>query len=124
MSQKAYLLEQRTTIFAENILSLVKKIVPTLSNQPIISQLVRSATSIGANYHEANNAISKKDFRNKIYICQKEANETKYWLRLLAKTNPELINECRKFWQEAKEFTLIFSKANSTMKKSLKLNGN
>ena len=124
MSQKAYLLEQRTTIFAENILSLVKKIVPTLSNQPIISQLVRSATSIGANYHEANNAISKKDFRNKIYIFQKEANETKYWLRLLAKTNPELINECRKFWQEAKEFTLIFSKANSTMKKSLKLNGN
>lgn len=121
MSQKYYPLEERTTIFAESILSFVKKIPLTLTNETIISQLVKSATSIGANYHEANNAVSKMDFRNKLYLCQKEANETKYWLRLLARTNPELINDCRKYWQEAREFTLIFSKANSTMKKSMKI---
>ena len=95
MSEKSILFEQRTIVFADKILSLVKKITPTLINQPLITQLVRSATSIGANYHEANNASSKRDFRNKIYLCQKEASETRYWLRLLVKTNPEVISECK-----------------------------
>jgi len=58
-------------------------------NNPLISQIVRSATSIGANYHEANGASSGKDFKNKIYICKKEAKETKYWLQIIAEANPE-----------------------------------
>ena len=72
--------------------------------------MVRSGTSIGANYCEANGADSKKDFSHKISICKKEAKETKYWLRLLAKACPEFADECRLLWQEAQEFTLIFSK--------------
>lgn len=65
---------------------------------------------------EANGASSKKDFRNKIAICLKEARETKYWLRLLAKTDESFAEECRNFWKEANEFTLIFGKINKTSK--------
>ncbi len=54
-------------------------------NSNIISQLLRSATSVGANYHEANAASSKNDFRNKIYICRKEIQETEYWLDLFGR---------------------------------------
>ena len=78
--------------------------------QPLISQIIRSSTSIGANYMEANQASSKKDFNNKIRICQKESNETKHWLRMIASASPEYKEKCRQFWQEAHELTLIFSK--------------
>lgn len=105
-----YDLEERTAIFAENIINFCKKIPKNVVTNPIISQLVRSGTSIGANYCEANGASSKKDFKNKIYICKKESKETKYWLRILAKTENELKDECRVLWQEAQELTLIFSK--------------
>ena len=77
---------------------------------PIINQLVKSGTSIGANYCEANGASSKRDFKNKIFICKKESKETKYWLRLLAKTERSLKEECQELWQEVQELTLIFSK--------------
>ena len=86
-------------------------------NVPMISQLVRSATSIGANYMEANGASSKKDFKNKIYICKKEARETKYWLQLIAGANEDKKEDCRKLWQEAQELTLIFSKIILTLEK-------
>ncbi len=105
-----YDLEERTAIFAERIIDLCKKTPKNIVTTPIINQLIRSGTSIGANYCEANGASSKKDFKNKIFICKKEAKETKYWLRLLAKTADESKNECRELWQEAQEFTLIFSK--------------
>jgi four helix bundle protein len=85
----------------------------------MITQLLRSATSIGANYCEANNASSKKDFRNKIFICKKEAQETKYWLRILGSYFPEEKNELRKNWKEVQELTMIFQKiVNSCNKKS------
>ena len=105
-----YDLEERTTLFAEAIIELCKKAPKTVITIPIIDQLIRSGTSIGANYCEANGASSKKDFKNKIFICKKESKETKYWLRLLAKATVELKEECGKLWQEAQEFTLIFSK--------------
>ena len=72
----AYDLEERTALFAESIISLAGQVKKTVVTLPIISQLVRSGTSIGANYREANGASSKRDFRNKIYICKKEAKET------------------------------------------------
>ncbi|MBI4067262.1 four helix bundle protein [Candidatus Gottesmanbacteria bacterium] len=65
---------------------------------------------IDANYCEANQASSRKDFQNKIYICKKESNETKYWLQMIAKAYPERKQECQQLWKEAHEFTLIFSK--------------
>ena len=105
-----YDLEERTALFSERVIELCKKANKNVVTTPIISQLMRSGTSIGANYCEANGASSKKDFKNKIFICKKEAKETKYWLRLLAKTSDEVKSECRELWQEAQELTLIFSK--------------
>ncbi len=105
-----YDLEERTLKFAESVIELCKKIPQNPITLPIINQLIRAATSIGANYAEANGASSKKDFKNKIYICKKEARETKYWLILLARTIPELKKECNTCFKEARELTLIFSK--------------
>lgn len=108
-TKKKYDLEERTAKFGEKILEFAKKIPQNPVTLPIISQLVRSGTSIGANYCEADGAESKKDFRHKIGICKKEAKETKHWLRMVAKAVPDLAPEAREYWQEAQELTLIFS---------------
>jgi|SRR3989344_1417439 len=105
-----YNLEKRTKTFSKNIINLLNDINKNEINRNIISQLIRSATSIGANYCEANNASSKKDFKNKIFICRKESQETKYWIELLAGTNKDMTNELRLLWKEAHELLLIFSK--------------
>lgn len=105
-----YDLEERTAKFAERIIDLCKRVPKNTVTLPIISQLVRSGTSIGANYCEANGASSKKDFKNKILICKREAKETKYWLRMLVKAAEEISEECKILWKEAQELTLIFSK--------------
>lgn len=114
--QNKYNLEERTAVFGEHIIRLCKTLKQDVIIKPIISQLVRSATSIGANYCEANGASSKKDFRNKIFICKKEAQETKHWLRMLVICVPEKKIEVRKLWQEAQEFTLIFGKIVSSLR--------
>jgi four helix bundle protein len=111
-----YDLEERTKLFSKEIIGFLIKIKKSIINENIIKQLIRSATSVGANYCEANGASSKKDFKNKIYICRKEIQETKYWLELLAKTNQEEVNSLRKLWQEAHELTLIFNKIGSSLK--------
>lgn len=103
-------LEERTAKFGESVIEFARKILNDPINHVLVSQLIRSATSIGANYMEANGAESKNDFKHKISICKKEARETTHWLRLLAKANPAKTEECRKLWQEAHEFVLIFSK--------------
>ena len=109
-----YDLEERTAKFGENIIDFIRMLEKNEINRPLIGQIIRSATSIGANYMEANQASSKKDFKNKIRICQKEANETKHWLRMLAKTNPIKNNHCENLWSEAHELTLIFAKISKT----------
>ena len=109
-NNKIYDLEERTALFGEKIIDLCKKTPKNEITRPIINQLVRSGTSIGANYCEANGASSKKDFKNKIFICKKEAKETEYWLRMLAKASEQTIDDCRLQWQETRELTLIFSK--------------
>lgn len=109
-SNTKYDLEERTAKFSENIIELCKKAPKNVVTLPILDQAIRSGTSIGANYCEANGASSRKDFKNKIFICKKESKETQHWLRLLAKAASELKEDCRKLWQEAHEFTLIFSK--------------
>jgi four helix bundle protein len=103
-------LEERTGCFGEAILAFAKKVPRNVINNPLISQLVRAATSIGANYCEADDGVSKKDFRNKIGLCRKESRETKHWLRMIASANEELKDEAREHWQEAKELNLIFSR--------------
>ncbi len=107
---EGYDLEERTAKFGESIILFCRSVNPDVVSRPLISQLVRSATSIGANYMEANGASSKRDFRNKIFICKKEAQETKHWLRMLAVTLPSRKEEIRKFWQESQELSKIFGK--------------
>ena len=108
-----YDLEERTQKFGENIIELAKELPRSIITVPIISQLIRAGTSIGANYCEATGASSKKDFRNKIFICKKESQETKHWLRMIVKAVPEIRDEAKKLWKEAQELTLIFNKINS-----------
>ena len=103
-------LEERTAKFGENVIEFVRKIPRDTITKPLVSQLIRSATSIGANYCEADDAVSKKDFRNKIGLCRKESRETKHWLRMIAKVDEKIKNDAKKLWQEAKELNLIFSK--------------
>ena len=107
---KDYNLEERTAKFGENIIKFGKSIKDNTETKPIKNQLIKSGTSVGANYCEANNASSKRDFRNKIFISKKEAQETKFWLRMSAAVVPEKADEARILWQEAHELTLIFQK--------------
>ncbi len=76
----------------------------------LIEQLVGAVTSVGANYCEADDAVSKKDFRHKISICKKELRETKCFVRMVVRAVPELREEAKPIWQEAKELHLIFAK--------------
>jgi four helix bundle protein len=107
--KKKYDLEERTALFGEAVIEFVKTLPRNPINNPLISQIVRSGTSIGANYAEADGAESKKDFRYKISICKKESKETKHWFRMIAKANPDKRSMCQKLWVEAQELTLIFS---------------
>jgi len=102
-------LEERTARFGENIIEFAKKMPQNPINIPIITQLVKSGTSVGANYCEADCAESKKDFEHKLGICKKESKEAKHWLRMTAKAATNLKDEARKHWKEANELNLIFS---------------
>lgn len=115
--QRKYDLEERTARFGEKIITFCRKIKGDEVTKPLISQIVRSGTSVGANYREANSASSKKDFRNKIHICKKESQETQHWLRMMVKAAPETSAEAKGLWKEAQEFVLIFGKILSTMRK-------
>jgi len=116
-NKKKYDLVERTAKFGEDIIEFVQSLPDSPVNRPLISQFIRSSTSISANYCEADCAESRKDFQHKIGICKKESKETMYWLRMIAKANPLRKTDCRKFWQEAHEFCLIFSTIISNSKK-------
>lgn len=102
-------LEERTTKFSEQVIDFCKNIPQTTITRPLISQLIRSTTSISANYCEADEASSKRDFIHKIFISKKETKETKHWLRLIAHTVPETKELSRTLWREAQELNLIFA---------------
>lgn len=106
---KKYDLEERTAEFAESVIDLVRRLSGDPVNERMIEQVTASAGSIGANYCEANEAESKRDFVHKLSICKKETKETKHWLRLLARANPKFKEEIKTLWQEAQELLLIFS---------------
>ncbi|MCX6738678.1 MAG: four helix bundle protein [Candidatus Parcubacteria bacterium] len=106
--KKVFDLESRTAKFGENIIVLAKKIPKNEITKPLISQIVRSGTSVGANYCEADCAESRKDFEHKLGICKKEANETKYWLRMVSNAEPSLTEEAKILWKESNELNVIF----------------
>ena len=111
-----YDLEERTSKFGGDIILFCRKINQDTITRSLISQLVRSATSVGANYMEANGASSRKDFKNKIHICKKEAQESKHWLHMISIACPENTEDARILWKEIQELTLIFGKIISTLR--------
>jgi four helix bundle protein len=115
---KKYDLEERTAALGEAAIDFAHLLPTGPVTTPLISQFVRSATSIGANYCEADDAESKKDFLHKIGLCKKEARETKYWLRMIAKATPTFRESCQSLWQETRELHLIFAAIIRTGRKS------
>jgi four helix bundle protein len=105
----AFDLEERTAKFGEGIIRFIKKVPRNAENNRLIDQLVGCSTSVGANYCEANEGVSKKDFKHAISRCVKEAKETKFFLRMVAASEPQLADEARKLYREAKELHLIFA---------------
>ena len=109
-TNRLYDLEERTARFGEAVIDFAKAIPKDAVTNRIISQLVGAATSVGANYVEADDAVSKKEFLKNIGTCRKEARETKHFLRMIVRAVPELKPQARTLWLEAKELHLIFSK--------------
>lgn len=111
--REAFDLEERTARFGEAILAFCRKVPQTPITVPLIGQLVRAGTSVGANYCEADDAVSKKEFRKNINTCRKESRESKFWLRMIASAlvdEVKLVEQARVLWREAKELHLIFSR--------------
>ena len=118
-NKREYNLETRTLNFSTELVIFCKSCPKDTITLSLINQLIRSGTSVGANYREANGASSRKDFQNKIFICKKEAKETLYWLELIGKSinDVKLKEKARELWQESKEFILIFGKIAFSTKK-------
>jgi four helix bundle protein len=108
--ERTYDLEERTARFGEAIIDFANLIPQTAVTRPLIEQLVGCGTSVGANYCEADDAVSKKEFRLRCGTCKKEAREAKHFLRMIVRAVPELKSHARPLWQEAKELHLIFAK--------------
>jgi four helix bundle protein len=105
---KAHSLLERTARFGAAILLFCKRVPMSPVNSPLINQLVRSGTSVGANYCEADDPLSRKDYIKSVGICRKESKEACYWLRMLATAEPTLKSEARLLWREAWELNRIF----------------
>jgi four helix bundle protein len=105
-----YDLEERTARFGEAVIDFAKKIPRDPVTDRIVSQLVGAGTSVGANYVEADDSVSKKEFLKCFGTSKKEARETKFFLRMSVRAVPQLKLEARKLWMEANELHLIFAK--------------
>jgi four helix bundle protein len=109
-ARHAFDLEERTAVFGEAIVRFSKKIPRDATNNRLTDQVVGCGTSIGANYREANESVSKKDFRFSISRCVKEAKETKFFLRMVAASEAQLVDEARVLYREGNELHMIFAK--------------
>jgi four helix bundle protein len=105
-----YDLEERTARFGEALIDFAKTVPQNPVTNRLISQLVGAGTSIGANYCEADDAVSRKEFFLRIGTCRKEARETKHFLRMIVRAVPNLKPAARELWREARELHLIFAK--------------
>ena len=125
MNQYTIELQNRTKQFSVAIIDIARAIKIDLINKNIISQILRSSTSVGANYTEAVESESRDDFIHKLSICKKEANETKYWLELLRTTNSSIGTKIDPLIQEVLELIKIFAATIATTKRNklLKQNG-
>ena len=107
---QVYDLEERTSRFGEQVITFAKKIPWSPVNNRLVDQLVGAGTSVGANYCEADDGVSRADFKHRISISRKEARETKFFLRMVATAEPKLKSEAREIWREAHALHLIFSR--------------
>lgn len=105
-----YDLEERTARFGEQIILFARRIPFNPVNNRLIDQLVGAGTSVGANYCEADDGVSRADFKHRIGICRKEARETKFFLRMVSTSEPSLKSDARELWEEARALHLIFSR--------------
>lgn len=108
MSEKKYDLEDRTLVFSKNCIDVCRLLLKDTINNQIVGQLIRSVGSVGANYREANESISKKDFYHRVKICRKEAKESKYWLELLLHANEKYSAKILPLIDEALQLARIF----------------
>lgn len=104
---RSFDLEDRTTVFAKSVIKLCREVSPSPLTDRIVSQLVGSAGSVGANYREANDALGKRDFSHRLRIARKESKETLHWLALLKEAQPSLDVTCLQ--REAQELRSILS---------------
>lgn len=114
---KKFDLEDRTLKFAKNCIDLCKSLAGNVINTTLVSQLVRSSGSVGANYREANDAISKKEFYHRINICRKESKESKYWLEILRHANAKFIDKIEPLVDESLQLARIFASICNTVKR-------
>ena len=116
-NSKQYDLEERTLKFAEDCRAFVRKLSKTIANIEDSKQLIRASGSVGANYIEANESFSKKDYYMRTKICRKETKESKYWLKLIEiNNNQNLEDERKRLIQEATELMHIFGSIISKQK--------
>jgi len=108
-TEKVFDLEERTALFGESVIEFCKPFELTAITDPLVRQINRSGTSVGSNYCEADDAVSRKEFRQKIGTSKKESRETKFWLRMIAKAEPARAELARALWKEANELHLIFA---------------
>ena len=102
-------LEERTAVYGESVIHFCERFPRTAITKPLIRQLVRASTSIGANYCEADESATKREFRYRISLCRRESRETRHWLRMLVAAIPDARDEARLLWKEANELTKIFA---------------
>lgn len=108
-NEKIYNLGVRTALFSKMLVKAIKRVPLSFYNKDILNQLQRSGLSIGANYREADNAASSKDFVNKLNICKKESAETLYWLDILMYSEQKLSSDFALLRVEVNELNLIFN---------------
>lgn len=106
---RQYDLAERTAKFGEEAIRFARTLKLDSVTSSLVDQLVRAATSVGANYGEADEAGTKKEFRYRVSLCKREARESKHWLRMIAVAVPQSKDEARRLWKEAHELTLIFA---------------
>lgn len=102
-------LAERTALFGERVIEFCRSVKEDSVTKPLISQLVRSGTSVGANDCEADEAVSRKEFMHEIGTCKKESKESRHWVRMIVKACPDRRNAAVKLWKEANELLLILA---------------
>jgi len=108
-NSKRYDLEDRTLKYSKDVIDLINRVPNNLANIEITKQLIRSSSSVGANYIEANGALGKKDFSMRIKICRKETKESKYWLNLITVNTADLEDKRQHLVKETEELLRIFN---------------